>query len=71
MSEDDLSSLEQIASTYMREGESIIEIRATGIDKVEMDVGIIINKKSGSGRKIAIERVAGNWTEIGIQGWIA
>ena len=71
MSVDDLNSLEQIALTYLQEGESIIEIRMTGIDRAEIKVGIIINRKAGGGRKIALERTAGHWTEVGIQGWIA
>ena len=71
MSEDDLNKLKRIASTYLQEGESIIEIRATGIYRVEMNVGIIINKKAGCGRKISVERIAGNWTEVDVRGWIA
>ena len=69
--DDDMNRITQIASRYVQQGESVLEIRAIGIDKVQIDVGIIINKKAGSGRKIAVERVAGNWTVTDVQGWIA
>ena len=71
LSGDDITRLTQIASTYARKDESILEIRSIGVDKVQIDVGIIINKKAGSGRKITVEKIAGKWTKADVQGWIA
>ncbi len=71
ISDDDMDMLMQIASAHLRQGEDIFEIRRIGADKVKIDVGIIINKKAGSGRTVSVEKIAGNWTVMEVQGWIA
>jgi len=71
MPDDDMQSVTQLASTYLQKGESILEIRATGSDRLQVDVGIIINKKAGSGRKLTVEKVQGNWTVTDVNWWMA
>ena len=71
LSDADLNKITQIASTHLKQGESVLEIRLIGVDRVQIDVGIIINKKSGSGRKIVVEKNAETWTVVDVQGWIA
>ncbi len=67
---DDLLSVTELASTYLQEGESILEIRATESDRLQVDIGIVINKRAGSGRKLTVEKAAGNWTVTDVRGWI-
>ena len=70
LSKDDLDKLTQIASTYLQQGESVLEIRAFGVNDVRIDVGVIVNRRAGSGRKIAVERNEGIWAVKGIKGWM-
>lgn len=70
LSEDDIDKLTQIASTYLQRGESILEIRALGVNEVRIDVGVIINRRAGSGRKITVERKEDIWAEKSIKGWM-
>ena len=70
LSGDDINKLTQIASTYLRQGESVLEIRAFGVNEVRIDVGVIVNRRAGSGRKITVERSAGNWAVKDIKGWM-
>jgi hypothetical protein len=71
MSSDDLHKLTQIASTHLRDGEAVLEIRKTGIDQAQINVGKIINRRSGSGRTISVEKVVGIWTVTEVKGWFA
>lgn len=71
MSSDDRNQFTEIASTYLLPGESILEITKIGIEKVQINVGIVMNRRAGTGRKIVVERVAGDWTVTDVQGWIA
>lgn len=71
LSEDDWNTVEQIVAAYLQPGESVLEVRAIGADKLEINVGLIIHKKSGSGRKVVVEKASGAWTVTGVQGWIA
>lgn len=71
LSGDDIDKLIQIASTYLQRGESVLEIMALGVNEVRIDVGVIINRRAGSGRKITFERKEGIWAVKGIKGWIA
>jgi hypothetical protein len=70
LSKDDIDKLTQIASTYLQQGESVLEIRAFGANEVRIDVGIIVNRRAGSGRKITVERNVGIWAVKVIKGWI-
>ena len=71
LSSDDTNRLTEITSNFLLPGESILEIRAIGIDKAQIDVGIVINLRSGTGRWIALERSTGDWTVTDVKGWIA
>ncbi len=70
LSEDDINKLTQIASTYLQQRESVLEIRAFGVNEVRMNIGVIINRRAGSGSKITVERNEGSWTVKDIKGWI-
>ncbi len=71
MSNDDMNNIAQIASAHLRQGESVLEIRAIGVDEAQVNVGFIINKRTGSGRRIAVERIARVWTVMDVRGWFA
>ena len=71
LSDKDLDELTLIASTSLQQGESILDLRAVGIDKVQINVGIILSKRAGSGRRIEVERIDGVWTVLGVRGWFA
>ena len=71
LSDGDLDRIKQIARDHLQGGESILHIRGIGENKAEINVGIIINRKSGSGRKIRIEKNAEDWSVTEIQGWMA
>lgn len=71
LSNDDINELIQIASTHRLEGEEVIEIRKTGTDEVQINVGTLVNRRSGSGRKITAARIVETWTVMKVEGWIA
>ncbi len=71
VSKDDKESITQLASNYLQEGESLLDIRVTGRDSLQVNIGIIISKKAGSGRKLTVENVEGHWTVTDVRWWIA
>ncbi|GAA4441535.1 hypothetical protein GCM10023155_47410 [Bremerella cremea] len=70
LSDDDINALRQIASTYLQQGESVLQIRAFGVNEVRIDIGIVVNRRAGSGRKITVERNEGRWDVKDIKGWM-
>lgn len=71
MPEDDLQRVTELATTYLKDGESILEIRVIQSDRLQVNIGIVINKKAGSGRKLTVEKTAGKWAVADVRWWVA